>query len=164
MRKGVGAGYIGVLQQSAGSLNIERLLLKKIKYLKLRNLMLFYTWEDARVWAHWNHSFDLHLSHLGPVSCFSYPKFPQDSLSGVAAAWSLLDGRYSLPSWVSQGSPARDRLVAVIVDDSDILWSLMWLAIFHLLGTWDMSLRHVWWSTERWMSRNLQNGILSTFL
>ena len=48
----VGTGYIGVLQQRAGSLNIERLLLKKIKYLKLRNLMLFYTWEDARVWAH----------------------------------------------------------------------------------------------------------------
>ena len=30
--------------------------------------MLFYVWEDARVWAHWNHSFDMHLSSLGPVS------------------------------------------------------------------------------------------------
>ena len=52
MRKGVGAGYLGVLQQRAGSLNIERLLLNKIKYLTLRNLMLFYTREDATVWAH----------------------------------------------------------------------------------------------------------------
>ena len=31
--------------------------------------MLSYVWEDARVWAHWNHSFDMHLRYLGPVSC-----------------------------------------------------------------------------------------------
>ena len=28
-------------------------------------------WEDARVWAHWNHSLDMHLNYLGPLSCFS---------------------------------------------------------------------------------------------
>ena len=26
-------------------------------------------WEDARVWTHWNHSFDMHFSYLGPVFC-----------------------------------------------------------------------------------------------
>lgn len=31
--------------------------------------MVFYVWEDARVWADWNHPFDMHLSYLGPVSC-----------------------------------------------------------------------------------------------
>ena len=35
------------LQQKPGSRNLKRLLLKKIRYLKLRNLALFYAWEDA---------------------------------------------------------------------------------------------------------------------
>ena len=34
------------------------------------NLALFYAWEDARVWAHWDHSFDMQFSYLGPVACF----------------------------------------------------------------------------------------------
>ena len=38
-------------------------------YLKLRNLALLYVWEDARGWAVWNHSFHMHLSYLGLVSC-----------------------------------------------------------------------------------------------
>ena len=28
------------------------LLIKETRYVKLRNLALFYVWEDARVWAH----------------------------------------------------------------------------------------------------------------
>ena len=32
-----------------------------------------YAWEDARVWDHWNHSFDVHLSYLGPVSPLKRP-------------------------------------------------------------------------------------------
>ena len=39
--------------------------LKKTRCPKLRSLVLFYVWEDARAWAHWNHSFDVHLSYLG---------------------------------------------------------------------------------------------------
>ena len=35
------------------------------------NLALLYVWEDARARAQWNHSFDVHLNYLGPVSCFS---------------------------------------------------------------------------------------------
>ena len=31
--------------------------------------MLFYVGGDARFWAHWNHSFDIHLHCLEPVSC-----------------------------------------------------------------------------------------------
>ena len=27
-------------------------------------------WEDAKAWAHWNLSFDMHLSYLGQVSTF----------------------------------------------------------------------------------------------
>ena len=40
---------------------------QRTRYLKLMNLALFCVWEDARVGAHWNHSFDMHLSYLGPV-------------------------------------------------------------------------------------------------
>ena len=35
------------------------------------NLTLFYVWEDARVWAKWNHSFDVRLNYLGRASWFS---------------------------------------------------------------------------------------------
>ena len=34
-----------------------------------RNLALFYVWEDARGSALWNHSFHMHFSYLGLVSC-----------------------------------------------------------------------------------------------
>ena len=38
----------------AGSLNIKRLfLIKKIIYLKLRNLVLFYVWEDGKSQSLW---------------------------------------------------------------------------------------------------------------
>ena len=57
--------------------NIKRLLLiTKDKRLKLMILVLFYVWEDARIWAHWSYSLDLHLNYLGPVSCFSSSKIP----------------------------------------------------------------------------------------
>ena len=32
-------------------------------------LVLSYVWEEARVWAHWYHSFHMHLSYVRPVSC-----------------------------------------------------------------------------------------------
>ena len=79
--------------------------LKRTRHLKLMNLVLFYIWEDAKLWAHWDYSFDKHFGYLGPVSCaFSfwvssgctvggclqwlmaascfYPEFPQGSPSG----------------------------------------------------------------------------------
>ena len=39
-------------------------------------LALCYVWEDARVWAHRNHSFDKDLNYLGPASFFLYPESP----------------------------------------------------------------------------------------
>lgn len=35
------------------------------------NLALFYEWADPRNWAHWNRSFDVHLSCLRPGRWFS---------------------------------------------------------------------------------------------
>ena len=53
---------------------------------------LFYVWEDARVWAHWNPSFDMHLSYLGPEFCVFTSWVPQGSLQVLAAVWWLLSG------------------------------------------------------------------------
>ena len=44
-------------------------------------LALFYVWDDARVWAHWNHAFDMHLSCLGPVSCSFQSWVPSECAS-----------------------------------------------------------------------------------
>ena len=62
--------------------------------IKLRNLA-FYVWEDASLWAHWIHSFYMHLSYLGsnPVSLLTlrggrwlllvFPQF----LSNLCRGW-----------------------------------------------------------------------------
>ena len=52
-RQGEEPDYTEVLQQRTGNLNIKRLLLikKKNRYSKLRNLVLFYVWEDGKFWA-----------------------------------------------------------------------------------------------------------------
>ena len=44
------------------------IVIKEIRYVKVRNLMLLYVWRDLRVWPHWNHFFDMHPSYLGPLS------------------------------------------------------------------------------------------------
>ena len=46
------------------------------RHLKLMILVLFYVWEDARVWDPWSYSFDMNLNYLGPVPCFSSPWIP----------------------------------------------------------------------------------------
>lgn len=42
----------------------------KDRRLNVMKLALFCVWEGARVWPLKNHSFDMHLNHLGPVSCY----------------------------------------------------------------------------------------------
>ena len=64
--------------------------------LKIMNLALFSVWEEARVWAHGNHSFDLQLSYLWPVSC----SFPSWVPSGCTLGWlQWLDG-HNIPLFV----------------------------------------------------------------
>ena len=66
------------------SLLFKRLFLKLTRYPMLRYLALFYLWVNARVWAHWNHSFPMHLRYPGPhfyvLYCFSHPGVPWASL------------------------------------------------------------------------------------
>ena len=101
-------GYTGVLQQKPGGQNLQRLLfIKENRPLKLMNLLLFFVWEDGRVWAHWNHSFDMHLSSLGPVS-YSCPSWlPSGAPWGVAAVaeGSTVATPVCLPVEVPQSSP-----------------------------------------------------------
>ena len=88
-----GAGYIGVLQQKPASRNIKRLLLIKENQTSQVNesSMLFCVREEARVWAHWNHSFEMHLNYLGPVSCFPPSWIPSGCrVGGGCSGWGLL--------------------------------------------------------------------------
>ena len=69
-------GYIGVLatEDQIVWTSKDYCQLKKLRHIKWMTLVLFYVWEEARVWAHWNHSFHMYLSYVGPVSCpFSSP-------------------------------------------------------------------------------------------
>ena len=57
----------------------------KNRHFKWIILVLFFVQEDPRVWAHWNHSFDVHYSCPGPVSCFSPSWVPSGWTVRVAA-------------------------------------------------------------------------------
>ena len=75
------------------------------------NLMLFLLWEDTRVWALWNHSFDMHLTSLGPVSCV-FPSWVS-SLGVCAVADNLMVGILPLsciPSEFTVGRAVMRRL------------------------------------------------------
>ena len=58
---------------------------------KLISLVLYYVWEDVRIWAHWNCFLDMHLNHLGPVS-------RTQNISYFSPSWQL-----ESPSWVGWG-------------------------------------------------------------
>ena len=158
-RQGKEPDYTEVLQQRTGSLNIKRLLLiKKAEFPKLRNLVLFYFGEDARVWAHWNrsyiyifflyiwlcwshHSFDLHFSYLGPIFCFhtlsSSGLMVESGCSLMAARWQVSSTFLSFlrAQWLGR--------LPTIADDCDTLvyWYNMKYSISQASGSWTPSLR-----------------------
>ena len=51
--------------------------------------LIFLLYKDAKVWAQWNHCFDIHLSYLGPVSCIFHIL---GSLGAHGREWIQLDG------------------------------------------------------------------------
>ena len=77
-----------VLQQS--SLDIKRLLLKKTRYPKVRNFVVFYAWEDARVCL--TEAFLWYAPQLSGTSilCFHILSF----LRAQHREWVLSDGCY----------------------------------------------------------------------
>ena len=67
-------------------------------------LVLVCVWEDARIWAHWNYSSDMHLHRLGPVSraqnflCFPPSGIPPGCTVGrvCCSGWWLDGGHHFL--------------------------------------------------------------------
>ena len=57
-------------------------MVKENQSFELVNIVLFCVWEDMRIWAHWNHSLDLHLNCLGPVAYFSLAWIPSGCVVG----------------------------------------------------------------------------------
>ena len=103
-----GARICGVFVTKTSSQNIEKLLLKT-RYLKLMNLALYCVWEDARVWAFWNHSSDMLHYNLRPVSCY-FPSWivsgcsfrgKAGEMGGTCSSW-WLDALTSSVYWYSQ--------------------------------------------------------------
>lgn len=68
------------------------------------NLALFYVREGARIWAHWNQSFDMLLSDLKPESCFPHPESSWGAQVGVAAIGCGLDGPSIICSLTGQAT------------------------------------------------------------
>ena len=60
----------------------------------IHSLTFFYVWEDARVWAHWNRSFDKNLSCLGSDPVCSHPE------SGLPIGQLPYDGLMAVTSFV----------------------------------------------------------------
>ena len=98
--------YRSFTTKGAGRLNFKRLLLMKENQLsQVKKFRLFSVCKDARIWAHWNHPFDTHLSYLGPVSCFHILSFLSSGLSGGTGC-SLRAGILLLSEF-PQSSPAH---------------------------------------------------------
>ena len=90
-------GYIGVLQQRAGSLNVKRLLLiKENRIFQVKEFSTFLCMGRCKspARAHWNLSFDMHPSYLGPVSCV-FTSWVSSSCT-LGSGCSLMTGRWQV--------------------------------------------------------------------
>ena len=102
-----------------------------MRYPKLRKLVLMGRCKSAygkmKVWAHWSHSFHMHLSYPGQVSCvFSHSERP----------WIHCRERLHIACWLSDSRFSSSRVPwrAKIANDCDILvywygggYSISWL-------------------------------------
>ena len=75
---------LGNKNQVAGT-SKDYCYLKKKQISQVNEFSAFEGGGDERVWAHWNHSFDMHLNCLGPVSCFLHPESTQGTPLEAAA-------------------------------------------------------------------------------
>ena len=77
---------------------------------KLMIVVLLYIWEDVIVWAHWNLSFDMHVSYLGPVSSFFHSEFPSGhTIRGCNADGMVMGNIHCLLRWQARFlCPQRD--------------------------------------------------------
>ena len=70
--------------------------------------MLFYVWEDAGVWTHWNHSSDIHLSYPGwgasILHFLIWSLLGCTAVGGVAVAADSLVGKHPVFTLSSLGA------------------------------------------------------------
>ena len=87
------------------------LLSKETRYVSLRSLALFFVQEDARVWVYWNHSFDLHLRYLGPVS-WVFISWVSSGLN-VGSGYRLMTARWQIvfPAWFPSGLTSSPSVI-----------------------------------------------------
>lgn len=91
--------------------------------------------QNARVWAHWHHPSDTHLSYLGPVNC-AFPSWvPLGYITGGGYSdWGLYGG-----SPASILSSLRAHHLGdwnVMTDSCSRLWLLIWQATFFSWKVW----------------------------
>ena len=93
--------------------------------IKLRNVA-FYVLEEASLWAHWIHSFHVHLSYLGSILFPCFPCFllsPRSSAITVAASGSIL--------WIEVLGALIHIQRPGITDGCDICCLLIFRRYFH---------------------------------
>jgi len=85
------------------------MLIKETRYVKLRNVALFYVWGKMQERRFTEIIPLIHMLPLSGASILSFHifEFLQDSPRGVAAVWWLLDGRCSFLPEFPQGSPVH---------------------------------------------------------
>ena len=110
------------------------------------NWVLFYVWEDAKGWAHWNHSFDMYLSCLGPASCV-FPSWVSSACT--VGRWLRADGLMAGMLFLSCGAALMWWL-----DGCNILCLLIWQAtFFHSQLIYSPNTRNLSWARcqpEHW--------------
>ena len=110
------SGYIQICNKGSRQSEHQR------SNIKLKNLA-FFVWKDASLWAHWIHSFHMHLSYLGPMLFSCWPCFLH---SPSSSAINMRGG--SIP-WITVWRPE-------ITDDCDISYLFIWQEKFSFY-IWD---------------------------
>ena len=116
-------------------------------------------WEDTRVWAHWNHSFGMYLSYLGPGSCV-FTSWVSSGLT-LGSGCSLITAGWQVffPSCVFSGHTSSSSMVTAISGDWDILFLPIWQQILHFSKTQPSRTENSW-EWVPWTGYEVNAGIL----
>ena len=116
---------------------LNKLLLKtnkKTQRSQINEFIIFLLWENVRLWAHWNHSFDIHLSYLGPV-CF--PACIPLRFTLRQRQWLSSCNILCLPIW--QATFLIQKAVPFSTGKTFLIFGILSGMIFLLFFTWTVS-------------------------
>ena len=86
-----GAGYIRDFCNKRPCIWNQKITIKENQVSQVKGFSAFLCMGRCKIWAYWNHSLDMYLSYLGPLSCVFSSESPQGALLEVAMMW-WLDG------------------------------------------------------------------------